>query len=123
MAKGKKNAATDAGTTVKTNAVKTNKANNLVVLATVSVDPGKVRIVDAFRGRANPVSDEAKLTLAESMRKDGQLTAIQARQVPGTDEYECIFGNTRTLAGAGYRRGVQARRQGHSAYPGFQAAG
>lgn len=69
------------------------------VVTTVSASPAKFRLTDKFRGRATPVSDENVIALADSIRTRGQQQAVQVRAVPGTDEYEGIFGNTRIRAG------------------------
>lgn len=69
------------------------------VVTTVTAAPAKFRLTDKFRGRVKPVSDDNVIALADSMRTRGQQQAVQVRAVPGTDEYEGIFGNTRIRAG------------------------
>lgn len=76
-----------------------NRAEGLKVVATLDIPVGKLRLVDEFRGRAFPVSLEDVTARADSMRIHGQQQPIQVRPYPGTDEYEVIFGNTRTRAG------------------------
>lgn len=75
-----------------------NRAEGLKVLSTTSLSPAKVRLTEKFRGRAKPVDDATVVERADSIRLYGQQQPIQVRSVPGSDEYECIFGNTRKRA-------------------------
>lgn len=116
-------AATETGSTGTTDAtvnpnVKTvkNKADGLKVLSTVSVLPSKCKVTDKFRGRSQKVSDETIYKTADSIRDVGQLHPVQGRQIAGTDEYEILFGNVRTLAG-------QALEQGYTAQTGVDKDG
>lgn len=88
-----------AATAEKPAGVVKNRAEGLKVVATIDIPVGKLRMVDEFRGRAFPVGDEEVVARADSMRIHGQQQPIQVRAVPKTDEYEVIFGNTRTRAG------------------------
>lgn len=74
-------------------------AETIPTVATVMVSPNKLRLVDKFQGRRKPVSPDEVANLADMIRKEGQLQPIRGRQIPGTDEYEVIFGNTRAAAG------------------------
>lgn len=74
-------------------------AETIPTVATVMVHPSKLRLVDKFQGRRKPISDAEVANLADMIRKEGQLQPVRARQVQGTDEYEVVFGNTRTRAG------------------------
>lgn len=70
----------------------------LKVVATLNVAPDKLKLREQkFRGRSKDISDDELNALADSL-KERQLQPIQARAIKGTDEYEVIFGNTRTLA-------------------------
>lgn len=79
-----------------------NKAfEPMKVIETINVSPLKLHLREQkLRGRSKDVSTEELYTLADSMVKNGQQQALQIRPLKGsTDEYEVIFGNTRTLAG------------------------
>lgn len=101
MAKAKKNETATASTGEKTELqsrpVK-NRAEGLAIKASLSVNPNKLRLTEKFRGRSTPVADADVIALADSIRTDGQQQPVQVRAVDGTDEYEVIFGNTRTRA-------------------------
>jgi ParB-like chromosome segregation protein Spo0J len=74
-------------------------AETIPTVATVMVSPAKLKRTEKFRGRVKPVSPGETANLADMIRKEGQLQPIRARQIPGTDEYEVVFGNTRAAAG------------------------
>lgn len=81
------------------------------VLNTMQIKPSKLNLTEEFRGRATPVSDDAVIALADSLRSTGQQQPIQVRHVEGTDTYDVIFGNTRARAGqlleGGYTTGTK----------------
>jgi ParB-like chromosome segregation protein Spo0J len=74
-------------------------AETIPTVATVMVSPAKLKRTEKFRGRQKPVGPDETANLADMIRKEGQLQPIRGRQIPGTDEYEVIFGNTRAAAG------------------------
>lgn len=69
------------------------------VLHTLSVKPSKIVLTEQFQGRRKPVADEEVITLADTLRREGQQQPLQVRQVKGADTVEAIFGNTRQRAG------------------------
>lgn len=73
-------------------------AAELKVLASLAVHPSQVELSDDLRGRVVPVGEPEIITLAESIRKNGQLQAIQVRETAKPGVYQCVFGNTRKMA-------------------------
>jgi len=75
------------------------KDNGFKILRTIEVSPASVELVEKFRGRSAPVPFEKIVDLAETIRLNGQLQAIQVREKgANTGEYEGVFGNTRKMA-------------------------
>lgn len=83
------------------------KVNPFAVVETRMISPTKIRLVDKFRGRRNYIDDDSIEALAQSLKTEGQQQPIQVRAVDGSDEVECIFGNSRVLAGMRIMKGRQ----------------
>jgi len=93
----------DVGTVAKTKG-KTKgtvkpRDNGFRVLQTVEASPDRIAVSE-FTGRANPVADEKVVELADSIRKFGQLQAVQVTRLApgGTHDFTCVFGHTRLEA-------------------------
>jgi ParB-like chromosome segregation protein Spo0J len=108
MAKGNKVQASAANNTaVAAPKTKASKAE-FKILQTVEVAPAKLH-TGKFLGRSAPHDEATLVERADSIRRNGQQQPIQARAIPGTDEYDVVFGNARTGAGIlivnGYKNG------------------
>lgn len=78
--------------------VSKNRAEGLRIIETKTLPPSRFVLTDKFRGRAKPLGEDVVVERADSMREHGQQQAIQVRAIPGSDNYEIIFGNTRKRA-------------------------
>lgn len=87
------------GVAVSTSKPQKNRAEGLKIIDRLEIDPNKVKFNPKLQGRSTPVADDKVAQLADSIRRDGQLQAVQVRRIAGTDEFEAVFGFTRSRAG------------------------
>jgi ParB-like chromosome segregation protein Spo0J len=73
--------------------------NGFRVLQTVESSPDRIAVSE-FTGRVKAVADDKVIELADSIRKFGQLQAVQVTRLApgGTHDFTCVFGHTRLAA-------------------------